>query len=290
MTSKDTIRPVARIVRAASTMEGADMPVRRAISAHAGLYPDPFLMLDHFGPAPVGPHSQGFPPHPHRGFETVTYMLSGGIEHNDSFGGHAEIGPGDVQWMTAGGGIVHSETIPQALRDKGGTVEGLQLWVNLPRKDKGAKPGYQVLRGNELTDLAGAAPGLSGKLISGSLLGREGPARSYSEMTVAVLELAKGTALDLDLNPAMNVAVYVAQGKIRTAEGQEVEAARSLFFAPGEGRILLDASADALILLMAGVPLGEPIVAHGPFVMATEGEIRQAMLDYQAGKFGAISR
>lgn len=289
MTSNANIRPVARIVRAASTMEGADMPVRRAISAHAGLYPDPFLMLDHFGPAPVGPHSQGFPPHPHRGFETVTYMLSGGIEHNDSFGGHAEIGPGDVQWMTAGGGIVHSETIPQALREKGGTVEGLQLWVNLPRKDKGAKPGYQVIRGHELTDLAGAAPGVSGKLIAGPLLGREGPARSFSEMTVAVLELAQDAALDLDLDPTMNVAIYVAEGEIRTAEGQEIGAAHSLFYSPGPGRIALSAVTPARILLMAGVPLGDPIVARGPFVMTTEGEIRQAMLDYQAGRFGALS-
>lgn len=284
------IRPLARIIRAAATIEGADMPVRRALSAHAGVYPDPFLMLDHFGPAEVGPHTQGFPPHPHRGFETVTYMLSGAIEHNDSFGGHAEIGPGDVQWMTTGAGILHSETIPRHLQESGGTVEGLQIWVNLPKDKKAAEPGYQVIRGAELTDLAGAAPGVSGKLIAGTLFGRKGPARSFTEMTIAVLELAAGAWLDLDLPPAMNVAIYVAAGEVATADDTTVAAARTLRFEPGEGRIVLRAHTPARLLLMAGVPLHEPAVARGPFVMTTEGEVRQAMLDFQMGRFGVLNR
>jgi redox-sensitive bicupin YhaK (pirin superfamily) len=139
-----------KILRSVHAIEGADMPVRRAFAAHGGVSLDPFLMLDHFGPARLTPASQGFPAHPHKGFETVTYMFSGGIEHNDSFGGHAVIGPGDVQWMTAGSGIVHSETPPDDMRHGDVTVEGLQVWVNLPKAKKLHAPGYVVLKGDEL--------------------------------------------------------------------------------------------------------------------------------------------
>ncbi|MEX1147380.1 MAG: pirin family protein, partial [Sphingomonadales bacterium] len=207
-----TARKTARVIRAVHAIEGEDMPVRRAFAAHGNVFADPFIMLDHFGPADVGPSSRGFPPHPHKGFETVTYMLSGEIEHRDSTGGHAVIGPGDVQWMTAGAGIVHSETMPDAFKQRGGTVEGLQLWVNLPRADKATPASYQILRAADLGRARDPARGVEAVIIAGEMLGQSGPARTFTPMTVALISLDTEATIALDPGADHNAAVYVASG------------------------------------------------------------------------------
>ncbi|RMF11009.1 MAG: pirin family protein [Alphaproteobacteria bacterium] len=279
-------RAVSRVIRSVALREGEDMPVRRAFAAHGNVFVDPFLMLDHFGPLEVGADSKGFPPHPHKGFETVTYMLSGQIEHRDSTGGHAVIGPGDVQWMTAGAGIVHSETPPEDFKKAGGTVEGLQLWVNLPRAEKSTPAGYQILRAGELGRGEDGVRGVRAIVVAGEALGAKGPARTRSPMTVAVLEMDAEATLSLDPGEQANAAVYVASGSLAAGRRRHhVRAGETAVFEAGPGPIALAACEPVLALYMAGVPLNEPVVARGPFVMSTEEEIRQAMQAYQAGNF-----
>lgn len=272
-----------KILRSVHAMEGADMPVRRAFAAHGGVALDPFLMLDHFGPTRLTPKSQGFPAHPHKGFETVTYMFSGGIEHNDSFGGHAVIGPGDVQWMTAGSGIVHSETPPDDMRHGDVTAEGLQVWVNLPQAKKLSTPGYVVVKGGELPRYRSPDGKVEGLVIAGSLPGVVGAVEPKSPLTLAVIRLAAGGQFTLPLRPDWHAGVYVAKGAL-----QGVTDGHTVIYPAGD-TIGIGAEQDSVVLLMAGKPIGEPVVAYGPFVMSTEGEIRQAMLEYQAGKFGRVA-
>ena len=281
-------RPVSQILRAVSLIEGADMPVRRGFAAHGGVFLDPFLMLDHFGPAAIGPHSKGFPPHPHKGFETVTYMISGAIEHHDSFGGHAIIGPGDVQWMTAGSGIVHSETPPAELRQKGGAAEGLQVWINLPQGKKSLSPGYEMVRAAELPRYRGRTGDVEGLVIAGALPDAVGAVAPKSPLTLAVLTMAQGARFTLPLPSDWQAGIYVAHGAL-TAGDRTAEAGHTLVFGKGDGDLAVAATKPSTILLMAGRPLDEPVVASGPFVMTTEGEVRQARLDYEAGKFGRLT-
>jgi redox-sensitive bicupin YhaK (pirin superfamily) len=272
-----------KILRSVHAIEGADMPVRRAFAAHGGVSLDPFLMLDHFGPARLTPASQGFPAHPHKGFETVTYMFSGGIEHNDSFGGHAVIGPGDVQWMTAGSGIVHSETPPDDMRHGDVTVEGLQVWVNLPKAKKLHAPGYVVLKGDELPRYRSADGQVEGLVIAGTLPDVVGAVEPKSPLTLALIRIKAGGHFSLPLPDDWHAGVYVAKGALETVtDGHTV-------IYPTGSTVDITAKQDSTVLLMAGKPIGEPVVAYGPFVMSSEGEIRQAMLEYQSGKFGKVA-
>jgi len=284
-----TARPVARVIRAVSLVEGTDMPVRRAFAVHGGNFIDPFLMLDHFGPLAVTPKSEGFPPHPHRGFETVTYLFSGAIEHHDSVGGHAVIEPGDVQWMTAGAGIVHSETVSETVRQAGGMIEGLQLWVNLPRALRMTTPGHQYIPSSSLPEVADEARGMVARIIAGEVLGTTGAAVPRSPLSVALFTLEAGGTASIPLDPSHQAAVFVVEGSVAMGrERHHVEEAHTAVFAPGPGPIVLAAVDQTRLLYMAGLPLNEPVAARGPFVMATDGEARQAMLDYQAGRFGTI--
>jgi len=285
----EVARSIAKVIRSVSGMEGEDMPIRRAFAAHGNVFVDPFIMLDHFGPSEIGPGSRGFPPHPHKGFETVTYMLSGEMEHRDSTGNRAVIGPGDVQWMTAGAGIVHSETPPEAFKAQGGTIEGLQLWVNLPKADKEAPAGYQILKAEDLGQANDAMRGVSAIVLAGEVMGAQGPARTFTPMTVAVLTFDAEATLSLDPAPDQNAAIYVASGSLAMGRDRHhVKAGETALFEPDDHPITLAAGEPALALYMAGRPISEPVVARGPFVMSTEGEIRQAMLDYQSGKFGTV--
>lgn len=283
-----SLRPVTQIIRAVSLTEGADMPVRRGFAAHGGVFLDPFLMLDHFGPAAIGPHSKGFPPHPHKGFETVTYMISGAIEHHDSFGGHAIVGPGDVQWMTAGSGIVHSETPPAELRQSGGTVEGLQVWINLPERKKTLSPGYEMVRAAELPRYRSRTGDVEGLVIAGALPDAVGAVAPKSPLTLAVVTLAQGARFALPLPGDWQAGIYVAHGALMAGE-HAAQDGHTLIFGKGHGDVVVTATTSSTILVMAGQPLDEPVVARGPFVMTTEDETRQAMLDYQAGRFGVLA-
>lgn len=252
---------------------------------------DPFLFLNHHGPQRYPPANRGLPfgPHPHRGFETVTFILAGELAHRDSAGHESVIRAGGVQWMTAGSGLIHAEVSPDEFRRRGGDLEILQLWVNLPARLKMTPPRYVGLQ----RDAIPALPTDDGEgalhLIAGRCCGQTGPIASLTHMFMSTVELARGAHLRVDGVEQRSVLLYVVRGAIRVGttlagDFQLVELTRD-----GD-RIDLVAEADSALLLGHGDPIGEPIVAHGPFVMNTREEIAQAVRDYHAGKFDALPR
>lgn len=249
----------------------------------------PFLLLDHAGPADFEPTSRrlGVGRHPHRGFETVTIVYAGEVEHRDSTGAGGSIGPGDVQWMTAGRGIVHEEYHGSDYARRGGPFEMLQLWVNLPAKDKRVAPGYQGITAAqiprvELPEAAGTA-----RVIAGELQGVAGPARSYSPMNLWDLRLVAGKPVRLTVPAGHTTALFVLKGALRVDGSDNVVGEAELAVLEREGDTLqIEAVEDTTLLLLGGEPLDEPVVGQGPFVMNTQAEIRQAFLDYQSGQLG----
>ncbi|WP_421882310.1 pirin family protein [Methylibium sp.] len=247
----------------------------------------PFLLLDHAGPADFEPTSRrlGVGRHPHRGFETVTIVYAGEVEHRDSTGAGGSIGPGDVQWMTAGRGIVHEEYHGSDYARRGGPFEMLQLWVNLPAKDKRVAPGYQGITAAqiprvELPEAAGTV-----RVIAGELQGVEGPARSYSPMNLWDLRLVAGKPVRLTVPAGHTTALFVLKGALRVDGSDAVVGEAELAVLEREGDTLqIEAVEDTTLLLLGGEPLNEPVVGQGPFVMNTQAEIRQAFLDYQSGQ------
>ncbi|WP_353092228.1 pirin family protein [Methylibium sp.] len=247
----------------------------------------PFLLLDHAGPADFEPTSRrlGVGRHPHRGFETVTIVYAGEVEHRDSTGAGGSIGPGDVQWMTAGRGIVHEEYHGSDYARRGGPFEMLQLWVNLPAKDKRVAPGYQGITSAqiprvELPEAAGTV-----RVIAGELQGVEGPARSYSPMNLWDLRLVAGKPVRLTVPAGHTTALFVLKGALRVDGSDVVVGEAELAVLEREGDTLqIEAVEDTTLLLLGGEPLNEPVVGQGPFVMNTQAEIRQAFLDYQSGQ------
>ena len=247
----------------------------------------PFLLLDHAGPADFEPTSRrlGVGRHPHRGFETVTIVYAGEVEHRDSTGAGGSIGPGDVQWMTAGRGIVHEEYHGSDYARRGGPFEMLQLWVNLPAKDKRVAPGYQGIIAAqiprvELPEAAGTV-----RVIAGELQGVEGPARSYSPMNLWDLRLVAGKPVRLTVPAGHTTALFVLKGALRVDGSDVVVGEAELAVLEREGDTLqIEAVEDTTLLLLGGEPLNEPVVGQGPFVMNTQAEIQQAFLDYQSGQ------
>ncbi len=280
-------RPVARVITAHRQTEGGGFVVRRPFPT-AGLDQlDPFLLLDEMGPVEYGPgEAIGAPDHPHRGFETVTYMLEGAMEHRDSTGAVGVIGPGAVQWMTAGAGVVHSEMPPEDVRRGGGRSHGFQLWVNLRAADKMIPPRYQGFEADEFTRVDLPAGGKL-RVLAGEVAGARGPVETTIPVTYAHVSLAAGETVEWDVAAGETALVYVFEGAVdvngsAAAEGQLVVLDRST----GEVAVAADGSAEALLL--AGEPLNEPIARYGPFVMNTRDEIIRAVDDYQAGKLGTI--
>ncbi len=273
-------------------LEGGGFPVRRPFPTHKLDMLDPFLLLDHMGPVTWGPDEAiGAPDHPHRGFETVTYLLSGHMEHKDSAGYVARIGPGDVQWMTAGAGIVHSEMPEPSFKREGGTINGFQLWVNLPRSQKMISPRYQELR----TRVTQSDDGLvRARVIAGEALGVSASIETQTPIFYHHFSLEPGAVHLQPAPPDFNTFAYVFGGELdvvgegghRTtaADGQAV-----LWAADGDTVHLGNAGTETTeLLLIGGVPLNEPVARYGPFVMNTPQELRQAFDDYQAGKLGRI--
>jgi redox-sensitive bicupin YhaK (pirin superfamily) len=250
----------------------------------------PFLLLDYAGPADFPPTTKrlGVGQHPHRGFETVTIVYDGGVSHRDSSGGGGTIGPGDVQWMTAASGLIHEEFHSEAYAKQGGRFEMVQLWVNLPAKDKMSAPGYQGITADriptvELPSGAGVA-----RLIAGQYDQIAGAARTFTAMNVWDLRLKAGNPLTLTLVPGHTTALFVLSGRLRI--GAHSVAAAELAVLERDGSdLVVDVADDAVVLLLSGAPLNEPIVGHGPFVMNSRDEIMQAMQDYASGKFGQIA-
>lgn len=270
---------------------GDGFPVRSMFShASHGEHISPFLLLDYAGPAdfPPAEKPRGVDVHPHRGFETVTIVYKGEVEHRDSTGKGGVIGPGDVQWMTAAGGILHKEFHSQAFTRKGGTLEMVQLWVNLPAKDKSSKPGYQMLLDRDIPAIA--LPNEAGTLrvIAGEFDGQHGPAHTFTPIDVWDVRLNRGGSTSLTLPEGHTVAIAVLKGTVQINGDAIAREAQLVLLDRTGGEIAVEANGDAALLVLAGEPIDEPVVMHGPFVMNTTEEIRQAVVDFQSGRFGEI--
>ncbi len=251
----------------------------------------PFLLLDYAGPAHFPPTTQrkGVGEHPHRGFETVTIVYDGEVEHRDSSGGGGVIGPGDVQWMTAAGGLVHEEYHGTAFAKRGGAFEMVQLWVNLPAKDKMATPGYQGITSAriprvKLPDGAGTV-----RVIAGDYNGTHGSARTFTPVNVWDVRLHAGKRAAFTVPADYTTALFVLRGRIRLPEGESVAEAEVAVLERAGTDFSVEVLEDTTLLVLNGQPLNEPVVGHGPFVMNTRAEIQQAMMDYQNGKMGHMA-
>ena len=271
---------------------GDGFPARSLFSYNShGRQLSPFLLLDYAGPYRFDPadRPRGVGQHPHRGFETVTIVYEGEVEHRDSTGAGGTIGPGDVQWMTAASGILHEEFHSPAFTRAGGTLDMVQLWVNLPAKDKMAAPGYQTLLDADIP--AVALPDGAGRLrvIAGEYDGHRGPARTFTPMDVWDVRLVQGGAARFSLPEGRTLAIVVLKGTV-LVNGTEVAREAQLVTLAREGRdVAIEANTDATVLLLSGEPIDEPIVGYGPFVMNTQEEISQAMADFNGGRFGRMS-
>lgn len=270
---------------------GDGFHVRTMLSYHRnGLAVSPFLLLDHAGPTEIEPSlsRRGVDEHPHRGFETVTILYQGELEHRDSGGHFGRIGAGDVQWMTAASGVVHEEKFSQAFTEKGGTAEMVQLWVNLPAKEKMSSPRYQTLL-KETIPVVEVAEG-SGKVrvIAGTLGEVVGPAKTSTPLNVWDIQLNAGANIDLSVPDGNNLTVVVLHGEVTLNGSQVVHGTELAIFDRSGEQFSLHANEDSMVLVLSGEPIEEPIAGYGPFVMNTEEEIKQAILDYQSGKMGHL--
>jgi len=277
-------RTVERLIRGQATSDGAGVKLTRVLTQPLQRRLDPFLMLDAFGTDNPQDYIGGFPDHPHRGFETVTYMIAGRMRHRDSAGHEGLLQNGGVQWMTAGRGVIHSELPEQ----EDGRMEGFQLWLNLAAKDKLRDPWYRDIQSAEVPEFA-TADGAKVRVIAGSSHGVDGAVqRATTEPLYLDIELQAGARFSQRLPSSHNAFIYVYRGSVSVG-GTQVPAQRMAILAndAASDGVLLTAGSDARVLLIAGKPLGEPIAQHGPFVMNTNQEIFQAVRDYQSGKFAA---
>jgi len=290
-------RPVGAVVDAQHAREGAGFEVWRPfpgkVSAPAA---DPFFLLDQLGPVDYAPNEAvGAPWHPHRGFETVTYVIDGVVEHHDSNGGGGVIGEGDTQWMTAGAGILHDEVPTQAFVRNGGRTHGVQLWVNLPAALKFTPPRYQAIAGGELTLLSSTDGGALVRLIAGDLDGHAGPGVTHTPITYTHVSVGPGAQVTVPWNPAFNAMAYVLGGKGYAGdERRPIGDHQLVVFGPGDAITVgaADAQSDEFpnleVLLLGGLPINEPIAHHGPFLMNTRQQILEAIEDFNAGRMGRV--
>lgn len=252
---------------------------------------NPFLMLDYIAPNDFKPNpglARGIGQHPHKGFETVTLVYQGEVAHQDTAGGGGLIGPGDVQWMTAGAGIVHQEFHSPEFSRTGGTLEVVQLWVNLPACHKSTAPRYQHLPGDNIPQVRLPEEAGIVRVVAGEFDGRQGSAQTFTELNVWDMRLASGKSVVFRVPETHNLAVVVLHGKVQVNDTHTAVARQMVGFVPEGAEVSLKADEDAIILVLSGVPIDEPVVGYGPFVMNTREEIRQAMEDYHNGLFGRI--
>lgn len=267
---------------------GDGFPVRSLFSYHSqGADLSPFLLLDYAGPArfEATEKPRGVGAHPHRGFETVTIVYQGEVAHRDSTGAGGTIGAGDVQWMTAASGIVHDEFHSEAFTAKGGTLEMVQLWVNLPARDKWAKPGYQSLLNAEIPSVALPEAAGQVRVIAGSFQGMTGPARTFTPINVWDIRLKQSCRARFEMPEGHTLSLVVLHGAVRVNGSEILRDAQSVLLDRAGSGVELQAEADSTILLLGGAPIDEPLVGHGPFVMNTRQEIHDAISDYQRGSF-----
>lgn len=271
---------------------GDGFPVRSLFSyTDFGKQLSPFLLLDYAGPSDFAPSAKprGVGQHPHRGFETVTIVYKGEVAHRDSTGQGGVIGPGDVQWMTAGAGIIHEEFHSKAFSQTGGSLEMVQLWVNLPAKDKMTEPSYQAILNEQIPSVA--LPNEAGQLrvIAGEFEGHQGPAQTFTAMNVWDLRLNQGAQLSLSLPEGWTSAVVVLHGIVQVNGEAIARDAQMVVLDQAGQHIALEANSETSLLLLSGEPINEPIVGYGPFVMNTTQEINQAFNDFNSGKFGNVA-
>lgn len=286
--STDTLardRHVAQSYPAHRTLEGDGIEVRRALPSRTHEAIGPFIFLDHFGPISVAPgEAKGASAHPHAGIETLSLLLEGSIRHKDSIGNESVMGPGEVQWMRAGRGVIHDESPEAAFLRDGGQVHGVQLWVNMPRGEKHADPAYRHVTRDEIPLLA--HPTGTIRLVAGRVGEHAGPVETTGHPFVVHASMPEGASLDLDTGDADELAIYVLTGAV-TLGSATIEAGFIAPLSPGD-RLRLEAEPGTDLILVGGDSLDAPIVRHGPFVMNTITELEQAVRDYQAGRMGRI--
>ena len=275
-------RTVIATVEAHRQLEGAGFEVRRPFPTPRLSLVDPFLLLDEMGPVDLEPgQGKGAPDHPHRGFETVTYMISGATEHEDSAGNAGRIGPGAVQWMTAGSGVIHSEMPGRELLTDGGRMHGFQLWVNLPAAQKMIPPRYQEFLASQIPSVDDA--GVVVRVIAGSYAGVAGPVETHSPVTYLHATLPPGREITVKVAPGQTAMVYTFAG--------EGDGTLAIYDTDGDELVVSNSGSDpSEHLVLTGEPLNEPVARYGPFVMTTQAEIETAISDFQTGRFGAIAR
>ena len=274
---------VTRLVKAQRAVEGDGFVVRRPFPTSSLSYIDPFLLFDHMGPVEFAPgEGTGTPWHPHRGFETVTYLLEGDLEHRDSMGNHGYLHTGDTQWMTAGSGVLHKEGPSVASQQSGGRTHGLQLWVNLPAELKMTAPAYQDLRADE--NAIETRPGATVRVIAGELFGLTGPGRTRTPISYAHVTLESESTVSTALPQEHVVLAYALTGGFRIGDTHVDEGVLAVI--DGDELTITGVAPQSEIIVLTGEPIGEPVLRYGPFVMNTEDEVRQAFVDFDHGRFG----
>jgi redox-sensitive bicupin YhaK (pirin superfamily) len=286
-------RIVAGVVNSIETFEGAGFLVRRPFPQASFSDFDPFLLLDEMGPMELGPgQAKGAPDHPHRGFETVTYMLSGEMQHKDSRGHAGRLTPGDVQWMTAGAGVVHSEMPSAEFTRTGGRMHGFQLWVNLPKRDKMMKPRYQEIPGAQIPKATSADGLVSVSVIAGEAMDRKAVIETRTPIIYLHYSIKPGGVATQQVSSTYNTFAYIVDGEgLFGAERERAKDGQMVLFAQDGNEVRIENTGNATldVLLIGGMQLNEPIARYGPFVMNTENEIRQAFEDYRLGRMGEIT-
>lgn len=291
-----SLRTVAKIVNAPQAYEGEGFPVRRAFAGLTAREADPFIHMDQMGEVEYAPgEPKGTPWHPHRGFETFTYLIDGQFQHQDSHGGGGTILEGGTQYMTAGGGVLHIETPPEHLVESGGLFHGVQLWINLPQAKKWLDPHYQDLQGEESAIVTSADGGALLRVLAGELDGHRGPGISHTPLVITHLTLLPGAQIDIPWREDFNALAYVLAGKGSIGpDGHPIQTGQNVVLVNGNVlRIAAHPSQESRspnleMFIIGGLPLREPVVQYGPFVMNTKDEIVQAFEDFQSGRFGQI--
>lgn len=291
--AKRQVREVQRRVTAHRQSEGGGFIVRRPLPTAGMELVDPFLLIDEMGPADYGPgEAVGAPDHPHRGFETITYMLDGEFEHEDSAGHRGTIRSGDVQWMTAGGGIIHSEMPAERIRKNGGRIHGFQIWANLPARLKMTRPRYQEVAAAQIPEGVSEDGRARVRVIAGEALGARAVIDTHTPIVFQDWRLEGGADVTIPLPSDHQALVYVFEGAALLGErGEEISDGQLALLGAGDAvRLRAAEGKRARLLLLAGVPLDEPVARYGPFVMNSELEIRQAIADFRSGRMGEITR
>ena len=285
------MRKIIAINDCVQTFEGDGIPVKRAFPVPGKREVDPFLLFDHFGPINYEPEgATGVPAHPHCGFEAITYLLDGEVEHNDSWGGKATIKTGDIQWMTTGSGLIHSELVTENFKKNGGMMQGLQIWINLPKKNKKVKPGYQHIHKDKIPVVKLEEKNVNIKVLVGEVLGQSSSVHTYSPVSIFDIQFTKPNEFSLSVPNEQIVMVYIIKGELKFKDTENLASKGQMvyFDQSAENLLLHSLSQQGSYLVLAGKPLNEPVARYGPFVANTDGEVKQAMLDYQAGKMGLL--